>query len=96
MALRTTAAFFAGVASGWVARSALGSSREAVVTVVVAAHRGRERVKRVVAQNAEWLDDLFAEGRARYDASRDMPAVDHDTPPHVAAETASSASERAA
>lgn len=96
MALRMTAAFVAGVASGWVARSALGSSREAVVTVVVAAHRGRERMKRFVAQNAEWLDDLFAEARARSDAASVAPVVDDETPPHVAASAVSSSAERAA
>lgn len=74
-------------------RSVLGSSREAIVRAVVVAHRGRERVKRVVAENAEWLDDLFAEGRARYDSSREDTALDDEAPPFVSSEPAA---ERAA
>ena len=87
MAVKTTSAFFAGVATGWVLRSVLGSSREAMVRAVVVAHRGRERVKRVVAENAEWLDDLFAEGRARYDSSREEAPLDDEAPPFVASES---------
>jgi hypothetical protein len=49
----------------------------------VAAHRGRERGKRVVAENAEWFDDLIAEGRARYRAARDRSPLDDSSPPAV-------------
>ncbi|HWZ90157.1 MAG TPA: hypothetical protein VNW92_14940 [Polyangiaceae bacterium] len=83
MAFKTTSAFVAGVATGWVLRSTLGSSREALVRVIVVAHRGRERLKRVVAENAEWLDDLFAEGRARYDGSQVEVPLDDEAPPVV-------------
>jgi hypothetical protein len=86
MAFKTTSAFIAGVATGWVLRSAMGSSREVLVRVVVVAHRGRERLRRVVAENAEWLDDLFAEGRARYNASHSEVGLDDEAPPHIAPE----------
>jgi hypothetical protein len=92
MALQTTSAFFAGVATGWILRSVMGSTRETAVRVVVAVHRGRERGKRVVAENAEWLDDLLAEGRARYRAARDRGPLDDNSPPTVVP----SAEERAA
>lgn len=88
MAFKTTSAFVAGVATGWALRSVMGSSREAIVRVVVVAHRGRDRVKRVVAENAEWLDDLLAEGRARYDAARVEAPLDDEAPPRVAPEAA--------
>jgi hypothetical protein len=76
-------AFGAGVATGWVARSVLGSSREVFVRAVVAAHRGRERLRRTVAERVEWLDDLFAEGRARYEATSETVPVADEEPPHV-------------
>jgi hypothetical protein len=70
MAARTTAAFLAGVAVGWVGRSLLGSTREAMVKGLVVTHEIRERLHRAVAERAEWLEDMFAEGRARYEAGR--------------------------
>jgi hypothetical protein len=88
MALQTTSAFLAGVVTGWVLRSVTGSSREAAVRVVVAAHRGHERAKRAVAENAEWLDDLIAEGRARYRAARGASPLDDTAPPAVVPVTA--------
>jgi len=88
MPLQTTSAFVAGVATGWVLRSVLGSSREAMVRVLVIAHRGREKLKRVVAENAEWLDDLFAEGRARHHDARPSTPIHDETPPHVVAKKA--------
>jgi hypothetical protein len=84
MALETSATFLSGVVTGWLLRSIMGSSREAAVRVVVGAHRGRERMKRSIAQNAEWLDDLIAEGRERYHAARGE-VLDDTAPPTVVA-----------
>jgi hypothetical protein len=84
MAAKTTAAFLAGVATGWGLRSILGSSREAVVRAIVMAHEARDRVRRTVAERVEWLDDLFAEGRARYEEASASAPLDDDAPPHVA------------
>jgi hypothetical protein len=83
MALKTTAAFIAGLSAGWVLRSGLGSSREVMVRGIVAAHGARDVIRRVTAERVEWLSDLFAEGRARYDAQAQPAPVDTDEAPHV-------------
>lgn len=70
MAVRAWGAFAAGVATGWAARSVLGSGRELLIRSVVTAHKLRERATRVAAEQVEWVEDMFAEGRARYEASR--------------------------
>ena len=84
MGIRTTAAFFAGAAAGWTARSYVGSTREAALTVLKYAHGVREQLMREVASQAEWLEDLLAESRARSEqAAREHP-VDRSAPPEVA------------
>jgi hypothetical protein len=70
MAVRTWAAFAAGVAVGWAGRQTFGSGRELVVRGVVALHGLRERVMRVAAEHVELAEDMFAEGRARYETKR--------------------------
>jgi hypothetical protein len=85
MALRTLGAFVAGVGVGWAARSTVGSTREALVEAIVAAHKLREGARRFVAETAEWAEDMFAEGRARYEALRDHAPLDDEAPPHVVA-----------
>lgn len=91
MALETSATFLSGVVTGWLLRSVMGSSREAVVRVVVGAHRGHDKMKRSIAHNAEWLDDLIAEGRARYHAARGE-VLDDAAPPTVVAAAAENGS----
>jgi hypothetical protein len=76
-------AFVAGVVVGWTARATLGSTREALVRSVSMAHALRERARRVVAENVEWMDDLLAEGRARHEAKRDDVELEDDLPPRV-------------
>lgn len=83
MAFTHTLAFGAGVVVGWAGRAALGSTREALVQGLVLTHGAREKVKRLVAEQAEWVEDMFAEGRARYDAKRDAVTLEHDVPPRV-------------
>jgi hypothetical protein len=83
MALRTFGAFVAGVGVGWVARSTIGSSREALVRAIVVAHRVREGARRVLAEQVEWAEDMFAEGRARYEMLRDHVPLDDEALPHV-------------
>jgi hypothetical protein len=68
MALKTFGAFAAGVVVGWTGRSVFGSTRELMVQTLVAAHHLQGRAKRIVAERFEWAEDMFAEGRARYDA----------------------------
>jgi hypothetical protein len=84
MAMTTVSAFLAGVVVGWVGRSAAGSSREALVEAIVLSHSMRDRVKRVVAEQVEWAEDLFAEGRARFEARRDAAShIDDYVAPQV-------------
>jgi hypothetical protein len=78
MAARTGAAFAAGVAVGWTGRSVLGSGRELVVRAVVAFYELRERVSQVAAEQVEWIEDSFAEGRARYASKQAETPLDED------------------
>jgi hypothetical protein len=64
-------AFAAGVVVGW------------AVQGIVLSHGAREKVKRLVAEQSEWIEDMFAEGRARYEAKRDAVTIEHDVPPRV-------------
>lgn len=86
MAARTWGAFIAGVAVGWTGRTVLGSGRELVVRGVVVIHHARDRVTRTFAEQAEWVDDMFAEGRARYEATRSAPPDDESAPARVSSE----------
>jgi hypothetical protein len=83
MAVRTWAAFTAGMAVGWGGRSALGSGRELVIRGVVALHQIRELFARTSAEQVEWVEDMFAEGRARYETQRSTAPVDEDAPARV-------------
>jgi hypothetical protein len=83
MALSQVAAFVAGFATGWVGRSVTGSSREALVQTLVAAHKLRNGARRIVAEQVEWAEDLLAEGRARYDLLREGAPIDDEVPPQV-------------
>jgi hypothetical protein len=80
----TTAAFAAGVVVGWVGRSAVGSTRDLFVGLVVRFEQARDFAQRTAAEQREWLEDLFAEGRARVAASAepDVP-LDEGTAPRV-------------
>jgi hypothetical protein len=85
MALRTFTAFVAGVGVGWVARSVAGSSREALIQAIVAAHRLRDDARRLIVEQFEWAEDMFAEGRARYEMLRNpnQAPLDDEAPPNV-------------
>jgi hypothetical protein len=83
MALSTIVAFGAGFATGWVGRSVAGSTREALVQALVVAHKVRDGVRRLVAEQVEWAEDLMAEGRARYEQLREASPIDVEVPPAV-------------
>jgi hypothetical protein len=68
--------FLAGFASGWVVRSAVDSSRGLAVASISALYGTVERVRRLVAIEREHLEDLVAEGRAKYDADHNHSAVE--------------------
>lgn len=67
--------FVAGFASGWMARSSVDSSRGMAVAVVAAYFRTVERVRKVVAVEREHLEDLVAEGRAKFEVARAASAT---------------------
>lgn len=84
MPIGTIGAFAAGFVTGWAGRSLVGSTREALVQTVVLAHRTREGVRRVVAEQVEWVEDMFAEGQARFEARREEEDLDdYVRPPSV-------------
>jgi hypothetical protein len=62
--------FVAGFASGWVVRSAVESSHDVAVGLISVAYGAYDRTKRLVATEREHLEDLVAEGKARYEAKR--------------------------
>jgi hypothetical protein len=68
VALKTFGAFAAGVVVGWTGRSVFGSTRELMVQALVTAHQLHGQAKRLMAERFEWAEDMFAEGRARYEA----------------------------
>jgi hypothetical protein len=69
MALNGLGAFAAGVVVGWAGRSLAGSTREALVRIVVAGHMVKNDFHRAVVERVEWIEDLMAEGRIRYEES---------------------------
>lgn len=78
MALKTFGAFAAGVVVGWTGRSVFGSTRELMVEALVTAHQLQGRAKRLLAERFEWAEDMFAEGRARYEAEVGQgPSFEH-------------------
>jgi len=62
--------FVLGFAAGWAVRSTVDSSRSLVVGVVATAYGTAERVKRAIAMEREHLEDLVAEGRARFESEK--------------------------
>jgi hypothetical protein len=83
--------FLAGFASGWVVRSAVDSSRGLAVAGISALYGTAERLRRLVAIEREHLEDLVAEGRAKYESARGFQpprAVDPVSPQGSAAQAA--------
>jgi hypothetical protein len=75
--MKTTLAFAAGFAAGWVARGAFDTSKPATVQVVAFVLDSVARVRRASAIELERLEDLIAEARdlvARRRAARDVGA----------------------
>jgi hypothetical protein len=60
----------AGFAGGWVVRSSVDSSRALAVASVSAFYGAMDRGRRLLAMEREHLEDLVAEGRARYETAR--------------------------
>lgn len=62
--------FFAGFTTGWAVRATANSSRSLVVALIAQAHGAVDRVRTLTAIEREALEDLLAEGKAVYEASR--------------------------
>lgn len=69
--MKRAVSFAAGFAAGWIVRSTVDSSREAVVKIVSLGYEAAARGRRIFALERERLDDLAAEARARVDATSD-------------------------
>src|SRR5262249_16504462 len=80
MPLQSWGALAAGVAFGWAGRSVSGSTREALIRAIVAAHKLRADMRRALGERAEWIEDLIAEGRLRYESEEPPPAYDEEEP----------------
>ncbi len=63
-------AYLAGVATGWVMRSAFGSLRGLSVSAMQTGFEVAERARRFVAVEKEFVEDLVAEARQRYESAR--------------------------
>ena len=74
--MRRVGYFLAGFASGWVVRSTVDSSRDVPVRLMSAIFGATERFRRTIAMERERLEDLVAEGRARYETKRDRKSAD--------------------
>jgi hypothetical protein len=77
--VRRVGYFLAGFASGWVVRSTVDSSGEVPVRLMAAIFGGAERIRRTIAMERERLEDLVAEGRARYETKRDRKTAESGT-----------------
>lgn len=83
--MRVLVSYLAGVATGWALRSAVGSARGLIVSAVAIGLDAAERAKRVFAQEREFLEDLVAEGRARFETTRAANAPAPHEPPRAVA-----------
>jgi hypothetical protein len=63
--MKRLASFAVGFVTGWLARSAVDSSREAFVQLGALGYSTLGRLRRIVALERERMDDFVAEARAR-------------------------------
>jgi hypothetical protein len=59
-----------GFAAGWFVRSFASTTRGAVVGTIAVAHRAHHDLSRIIGQTREWVEDVVAEGKARYEMGR--------------------------
>ncbi len=77
--MRRVGYFLAGFASGWVVRSTIDSTNDVPVRLMSAIFGATERVRRTIAMERERLEDIVAEGRARYETKRDRKEAESGT-----------------
>jgi hypothetical protein len=83
-AMRGIGFFLAGVAAGWVMRASFGSLRNIAVGAVTASYEAVDKVRRFVAEEREFFEDLMAEGRARFEAGKARKSAPRAVPKAVA------------
>jgi len=62
--------YVAGFASGWAVRTTVDSSRALAVKVLSGLYGVVDRAGRAFGMEREYLEDLLAEARAKYEADR--------------------------
>ena len=68
--MKSVATYILGFASGWAMRAVFDSWRDAMVTAAAAAHATMDRARRYAGFEREYMEDLVAEGRAKWEAER--------------------------
>lgn len=68
--MKAAASFVVGLVVGWGARAFFDSGRSLAVGVTAAGYRAREALRRHVGYEREYFEDLFAEGKAKWEAER--------------------------
>ena len=71
----TVGAFVAGVVVGWVGRGMSQEPREEMVRSVATGMRVVASTRRWITERVEWVEDVVAEGQARYEASLEGAAA---------------------
>jgi hypothetical protein len=62
--------FLAGFASGWAVRTTVDSSRSLAVDLIAAFYGAVDRAGRLAGMEREHLEDLIAEGKAKFEMDR--------------------------
>jgi hypothetical protein len=70
--LKVVGAFATGLTAGWIGRSLARSTRGLVVGLVAVSLRARDSMTRMFGHTAEWVEDVVAEGKARYESGLDV------------------------
>lgn len=74
--MKVLASFVVGFAAGWGGRAVLDSRRDALVSLTAAAYGAAEAARRHLGFEREYLEDLIAEGKARWEANRRRRAAE--------------------
>ena len=59
-----------GFVAGWAVRAVFDSARDAIVSITAAAYGAADMARRVAGFEREYFEDLVAEGKARWEATR--------------------------
>jgi hypothetical protein len=79
--MKNLSIFAAGVVTGWVLRSGFDSFRDVAVRGLSTWYDVNDRARRFVAVEREYVEDLMAEARARFAATRARRGFGGDAQP---------------